>query len=556
MKPTKSTLAILMAALLTLSLTACSSGSDSGSSGAESGGSSSGTSSESAGSEGSSEEGAGETAAQPGEMELPLSTTGETLTCFITLDVEAAISMDDYNDNEYFQNLEERTGVHIDFRMNSGADTTTNFNLMIASNNLTDLITGPDRYADGLEAAVEDGYYLDLTDLVDEYMPNYQARRTANDEIRKATMTDSGMLPCVYGVNTSPEGPWTGLMVRQDWLEDLGLETPVTYDDWEVVLTAFKDEKGANAPIYLTSGGFELNYAWSAGYGVQADFQLDETGVVNYGPIMDGYRDYLTLMHDWYQKGLIDPDFMTSTEYWVDISYLINEDSGAFLGITQNTSTYEDSIPDEDAVIMAVTSPVKEEGDQLHFRYQDTLSASSTAISAQCENPELAMKWLDYGFTDEGSLLANYGIEGDTFVYDENGEPVYSDKILHNENLSWSQAQAAYVSPPPALAFYYDWDRTLASMAQKDIDAYDIWSVADSDWMMPRALTLTAEESRERASIMSDVQTLAKEYTAQFISGVRDIDAEWESYVSTLKGMGIDRAIEITQAAYDRYLAR
>lgn len=132
----------------------------------------------------------------------------------------------------------------------------------------------------------------------------------------------------------------------------------------------------------------------------------------------------------------------------------------------------------------------------------------------------------------------------------------YSDKILHNENLSWSQAQAAYVSPPPALAFYYDWDRTLASMAQRDIEAYDIWSVADSDWMMPKALTLTAEESRERASIMSDVQTLAKEYTAQFISGVRDIDAEWESYVSTIKGMGIDRAIEITQAAYDRYLAR
>ena len=83
-------------------------------------------------------------------------------------------------------------------------------------------------------------------------------------------------------------------------------------------------------------------------------------------------------------------------------------------------------------------------------------------------------------------------------------------------------------------------------MAQRDIEAYDIWSVADSDWMMPKALTLTAEESRERASIMSDVQTLAKEYTAQFISGLRDIAAEWESYLSTIKAMGIDTAIEIT----------
>ncbi len=44
---------------------------------------------------------------------------------------------------------------------------------------------------------------------------------------------------------TIPQSPYAGLMIRKDWLDELGLEIPVTYDDWEIVLTKFKEEKGA-----------------------------------------------------------------------------------------------------------------------------------------------------------------------------------------------------------------------------------------------------------------------------------------------------------------------
>ena len=55
---------------------------------------------------------------------------------------------------------------------------------------------------------------------------------------------------------------------------------------------------------------------------------------------------------------------------------------------------------------------------------------------------------------------------------------------------------------------------------------------------------------------MTDIETYAKENSTQFITGVLDIETGWDSYISTIQGMNLERAIEITQAAYDRYLQR
>ncbi len=45
-------------------------------------------------------------------------------------------------------------------------------------------------------------------------------------------------------------------------------------------------------------------------------FQMD--GKVFYGPARQGWKDYLTLMNRWYQKGLIDVDYMTGNSTYAD----------------------------------------------------------------------------------------------------------------------------------------------------------------------------------------------------------------------------------------------
>lgn len=344
-----------------------------------------------------------------------------------------------------------------------------------------------------------------------------------------------------------------GMQIRKDWLDELGLEVPVTYDELEEVLRQFKEKKNAYAPLSIGANGYmETSHALSAGYGVLEDFmQVD--GEVVYGPVQDGWREYLTMLNRWYEEGLLDPDFMTNGGWQVDTAMVVNGETGVWNAMYTMISQYESSDPDLEVVPM--TSPVKNVGDELHIRRENGFVGNAVAISADCEYPEIAMQLWNYLYTEEGSLLANYGVENDTFTYQDR-TPVLTDKIADNEQYSMSQAQALYLMPPSRFGGFYDWTRELAAVPEKDVKAFDIWGVADDAYILPARISYTSEESTERAKIVAEVSTYMKENSVKFITGVLDIDAEWDNYVNQLKELGIDRAVEITQAALDRFNSR
>lgn len=555
MKNAKKLVALLLSLALVLSLGAC--GGNGGSS-TSSEASPSSTTEESGAAAESGDESQAETA-ETGEFQLPIVDEPTTLSYFVADDSNAAIMTTDWNDNEFYQEMERRTGVHLEFEMVSSADYQTNFNLMIASGNLADMIyVGASYYAEGVDAAIDDGYFLDLTDLVDEYMPNYEKIRTSDIQYELLSTTDSGRLGAVYELRQSKQGPWLGLWIRQDWLDDLGLETPVTFDDYHEVLTAFKNEKGATAPLILNFSGSDGEFGtMSGGLNVLNSWQLDETGKVNFGPYMDAWKEYVTIMHQWYTEGLIDPDFMATDERTADMAKVVTGASGLFAALYTMPSVYEAASEDPNMNLAPVNPPVMNEGDEGHIRLRDSYTSGNTAISADSENWEVALRWLDYLYTDEGALLANYGVEGDTFEFNEDGEPEFTDKILANEN-GWTMTQtvASYLCPSAGIANWSDWTRELAGVPEKDQACYDVWSEFSDDWRLPSSVTLTQDESTERAALYADISTIVKEQTAQFISGALDIEENWDAYISALEASGMERAIEITQAAYDRYLAR
>lgn len=555
MKNAKKLVALLLSLALVLSLGAC--GGNGGSS-TSSEASPSSTTEESGAAAESGDESQAETA-ETGEFQLPIVDEPTTLSYFVADDSNAAIMTTDWNDNEFYQEMERRTGVHLEFEMVSSADYQTNFNLMIASGNLADMIyVGASYYAEGVDAAIDDGYFLDLTDLVDEYMPNYERIRTSDVQYELLSTTDSGRLGAVYELRQSKQGPWLGLWIRQDWLDDLNLDTPVTFDDYHEVLTAFKNEKGATAPLILNFSGSDGEFGtMSGGLNVLNSWQLDETGKVNFGPYMDAWKEYVTIMHQWYTEGLIDPDFMATDERTADMAKVVTGASGLFAALYTMPSVYEAASEDPNMNLAPVNPPVMNEGDEGHIRLRDSYTSGNTAISADSENWEVALRWLDYLYTDEGALLANYGVEGDTFEFNEDGEPEFTDKILANEN-GWTMTQtvASYLCPSAGIANWSDWTRELAGVPEKDQACYDVWSEFSDDWRLPSSVTLTQEESTERAALYADISTIVKEQTAQFISGALDIEENWDAYISALEASGMERAIEITQAAYDRYLAR
>ena len=133
------------------------------------------------------------------ELSLPLTDEPVTLTVFAGLDSNLTGIVDDYNDNAFFQELEKRTGVHLEFVIPASGTEQEAYNLMIASGELTDIITHNGyNYPEGWDAAVDDGYYLDLTPYLDTYLKDYNKVRTNDPVMEKSTLTDSGRVVYVY----------------------------------------------------------------------------------------------------------------------------------------------------------------------------------------------------------------------------------------------------------------------------------------------------------------------------------------------------------------------
>lgn len=487
------------------------------------------------------------------EITLPLTDEPITLTVFAAMDSNLTGIINDYNENGFFEELEKRTGVHLEFIIPAAGNEKEAYNLMIASGELADIITHNGySYPEGLDAAVDDGYYLDLTPYLDTCLPDYNRVRTSDPVMEKSTTTDKGRVVGLHILYTEKQGPWMGMQIRKDWLDDLGLEVPETYDELETVLKAFKEEKNAYAPISIgKKGTMETSHALSAGYGVMETYQQVD-GKVLYGPMEEGWKEYLTMLNRWYEEGLIDPDFMTNGGWQVDTGMVLNGETGVWNAMYTMISQYEDG---GDIEVVPMASPKKEKGDKLHIRREDGYVGNAVTISADCKYPEIAMKLWNYLYSEEGALLANYGIEGDTFNYVD-GKPQVSDKITNNDQYSMSQAQALYLMPPSRFGGLYDWTRELASVPAKDVKAFDIWSEADDSYIIPSRISYTSDEASEFAKLDAEITTYMEENSVKFITGVLDIDTEWDNYVQQLKDLGVEKAIEIKQAALDRFNER
>ena len=495
----------------------------------------------------------GNASEETGEITLPLTEEPITLTVFAAMDSNLTGIINDYNENGFFEELEKRTGVHLEFIIPAAGNEKEAYNLMIASGELADIITHNGyEYPEGLDAAVDDGYYLDLTPYLDTCLPDYNRVRTSDPVMEKSTTTDKGRVVGLHILYTEKQGPWMGMQIRKDWLDELGLDMPETYDELETVLKAFKEEKNAYAPISIgKKGTMETSHALSAGYGVMETYQQVD-GKVLYGPMEEGWREYLTMLNRWYEEGLIDPDFMTNGGWQVDTGMVLNGDTGVWNAMYTMISQYE---ADGNIEVVPMASPKKEKGDKLHIRREDGYVGNCVTISADCKYPEIAMKLWNYLYSEEGSLLANYGIEGDTFNYVD-GKPQVSDKITNNADYSMSQAQALYLMPPSRFGGLYDWTRELASVPEKDVKAFDIWSEADDSYIIPSRISLSSEEASEFAKLNAEITTYMEENSVKFITGVLDIDTEWDNYVQQLKDLGVERAIEIKQAALERFNER
>lgn len=491
-------------------------------------------------------------------QQLPLTEEPVTLTAwdYVVPPVMAVIT--DYGvDGQVYAELQKRTGVTLEFTTANLLTASDSMSLMVAANELPDIIFNFGMFYTGnMDDLIEGEIIVDFAEYED-LMPNYFDILNNNPSIARDVYTEDGAVPLAENIQDSLI-PSSGPAIRQDWLDADGLDTPVTVDDLHEVLKTFQSENDCQYPLWIAANG--ANTLGSA-FGVSVNGEnnalggwIYQDGKVQYCVPMDGFRDYVQLIADWYSEGLISPDFVSQTmNNTATDDEIVGNASGFFTtsvnGLT-NLSGYE-----PDSNVQPVRAMVLEEGDLNGFDDAGTsrVSKGGAAVACSCSEIELAVQIIDYCYSDDGILLNNYGVEGVSFEYDDNGEPVLTDLVTNNpDGYDFALALIKYTSSTPCSICINE--RNFLGYTDAQVAAIDLW-LRNTDSVMAPGAVWTVDNQTEYSGIVSDLGSYVSTMCLQFITGEKSMD-EWDSFIEEVtSSFDVERMTELYQEAVDTYLA-
>lgn len=491
---------------------------------------------------------------EDGSFHLPIADEKTTFSIFLNFN-----NMPFDNNWAVWKELEERTNIRFESVISqTNSNETEAYNLMLSSGNLADVI-GYVSAAD-LEKLGHDGGLIPLNDLIDEYAPNIKAMMESDPAFRQyATSTDGNIYFIPKNQTMNNAEFW---FIRADWLDKLGLEVPTTVDELYDVLTAFRNEDpNGNGlkdeiPLFDRAGWKmpdEYLYLWDT----SIEFYVRD-GKITYEPLEENFKTGVTNLIKWYREGLIDPEIFTRGPKSRDT--LLAADLGGcthdWISAVSYNGTLDKDIPG--FKMIGIAPPADQNGvvKERTMRYPGV----GWGISSQCEDPVTVIKFMDYLFTDEGSALMNWGIEGESYYVDENGEFQFYDYVLNSE-----QTATGYLRSIGAIyrvGMNQTGEYELAATNQEGVDVIELYE-AHPEWydnsQPPYAdgkldMKYFSEDETRYERIMSQIEPYVQEKLQSWILGTSDFEADYDSFIAELHTRGIDEAIEINQRAYDFYI--
>ncbi|MCL2832174.1 MAG: hypothetical protein FWD78_03300 [Treponema sp.] len=486
----------------------------------------------------------------------PIVTDGSvTLKFFIGLNVTAANYIRNYSENITFQEIMKKTGIKLDFIHPVAGQETEAFNMMIASQDLPDLIDGPQRYRGGIGAGLADGVYLDLTPYIEKYAPDYYNLVRSDIAIWREVTTPENKFAAFYQIKPVTDPALNRIVFRDDVLKDLGVKPPVTIDEYTAIFKAYLAKTGKAAYIPLENGRERF---FMGAYDIYNAF-YKENDIIKFGPYEPRYKDYLQLFADWYKQGYLYSGFASTRAQQRQTMFLQGEtaaiqwdvDNGLIMGREAGVN------------VIPTLYPRLKMGDKLHvddweaYPVKPAGGGGVISISNMTKYKEQAIRFLNYGYTTEGSLIYDFGVEGVTFTM-VNGQPKLTDYALHNPTLTPEGVNyVLLVFHGPKLT-RPGRDRNPNALLFPDIYQLKTDLAADPDVDKEFALptyTLTADDATRSGKIMADVNTYVDEMTLKFITGVEPL-SRFDAYIAQLKSYGIEDAIAMNQKAYNIYMSK
>ncbi len=467
----------------------------------------------------------------------------------------------DFSQNLAYMEKEKQTGVKMEWIHPPEGQENETFAVMIASDELPDLIETAEKYKGGIDRAIHDGIYININELCEQYAPNYMKIINSDPELRKEVYSDTGNLMGFSMVcsdlpgddwTITRENPWCGPFIRGDWLEELNLEVPKTIDDWTEALTQMKEKYHPEVVMAIEKTGIQNSTGvFVTAFGIAPEFYVKDNKVL-WGPAQPEFKNYLKLMHNWYKEGLIDPDFPTRDAKETESQYM----RGQLAAKMQDGTALPLKTELEDIQFVGAPYPkLNDSSDEIHWTYRNNMERGYwTVITRDCKNPEAAVKWMDWGYAVEGANIMNFGPKGQT--YDEKNELGMPQYFKEFAPPNWDIKNEVFRrhNGPYLKSDYRSNPRRSIDRLEKFRVVWEEQQKSHDDWHLP-PITLTAEEGAESATILSDANTYRDEMIVKFITGTEPL-SKFDTYQSTINGFGIDQVCELYKTALKRYNKR
>ncbi len=498
--------------------------------------------------------------AQASTQGFPIVGEPITLTGFATA---GPYTKGDFNDLKIWAAMEKLTNIKIDFESAPSAQSSEKLGLLFAANTLPDIIFKTLINSTNIASYAAEGQLIPLEGLMETYSPNFYALMEQIPEIRKAiTMADGHIYGYPYIVTAAPSSVNPKLFYNVKWAQQAGFSEASTLDEFTEQLRVFKTSdwngNGTADEIPLSSETLDvLLKAFYGSFGLltrggsSTSWDIGTDGNLRFVPTADGYKRMLQYLNQLYTEGLLDKEIFTSELAIFQAKAAQNQIGFAFV----NNNNYMDAYKND---YEGLSAPLIEPaGEKYYGGVTLPILGANTFITSSCKNVEAAMRYIDHFYSQEGITLYFMGAEGETFTYDANGTPQFTDYVKANsDGMSMEEALGTYVcwsggnNPSVAddLHFGVHLIPEITVKAAQNLKAYG------PDVIWPADFAYTEEENERLVDLRLDIDNYIKDMRAKYISGSESFDT-WDTYVATLERMGLNDYRAIVQAAMDRYNA-
>lgn len=479
-----------------------------------------------------------------------------------------------YDETDMMKYLEEQTNVHIVWDMIPQASWSEKKNLTIAGGDLPDGFMGPlSLTADEAQLLGADGILIPLEDMIREYAPTIQRLIDENPTYKASITSSDGHIYALTALQDMGFDSFSTSIIRRDWLDALGLDMPTTTDEFYETLKAFKENdmagNGNTIPMtFLYQESPDINrevkreFEWIfQAFGVSENpkhIAINDDGVVEFTAAQEGFKEAIAYIHKLYSEGLIDPEIFTQ-----DRTMLTNKirqlSVGCYTDYRFKNSMASAEIEEMFEIMPALTGP---NGDKGWLRAVAGMNEGAFALTRNCANPEIAIRWLDYINEPENNIQMLYGMfkpEGwtasEALVPSETEPGKWTDNTglrpadVQPNDWPWS----APIGSSPVISTKDIIDQYIATRAN-NVYKEEACAVYRDDltvypYNFPYRFTL--EEIEELNLIQLDLVNYIYRTQASWIAN-GGLEAEWDAYLTELQKLGMDRYVELYQAAFAR----